>query len=73
MIAIKDTGTVSVNENNSEIKDYKLLQNYPNPFNPTTKITYALQGDSKEQIKVYSILGKEIAELVNENKTGRIL
>ncbi len=55
-------------ETYSEINSYKLYQNYPNPFNPTTNITYSLQEDSKVQIKIYDILGREVAELVNEQK-----
>ncbi len=52
--------------------DYSLQQNYPNPFNPLTKITYALAEDAKVQIKVYDMLGTEIAELVNEAKSAGI-
>ena len=47
---------------------YKLEQNYPNPFNPETAISYQLSAVSKVQIKVYDILGKEIATLVNGEK-----
>jgi len=49
-------------------KDYHLLQNYPNPFNPNTIISYQLPVSSKVIIKVYDILGDEIATLVNEEK-----
>lgn len=41
---------------------------FPNPFNPVTTINYALPIDEKVVIKVYDILGREIAELVNEEK-----
>ena len=52
------------------IKAYALYNNYPNPFNPSTKIKYDIVKDSKVQIKVYDILGREIATLVNEQKSA---
>jgi len=48
---------------------FELLQNFPNPFNPTTLIKYAIAATSEVVIKVYDILGKEIATLVNEVKS----
>ncbi|MBS4036382.1 MAG: T9SS type A sorting domain-containing protein [Ignavibacterium sp.] len=50
--------------------DYKLIQNYPNPFNPSTKISYSIKEDGFVTLKVYDILGVEIATLVNEQKTA---
>ena len=42
-----------------------LFQNFPNPFNPTTEITYNLFYDSKVTLKIFNLIGQEIAELVN--------
>lgn len=50
--------------------EFKLGQNYPNPFNPVTKIAYQLAADSKVVVKVYNILGAEVATLVNEEKAA---
>jgi len=48
--------------------NYNLAQNYPNPFNPVTTIQYSLTQRSNVTLKVYDVLGKEIAVLVNEEK-----
>lgn len=48
--------------------EYSLEPNYPNPFNPSTVINYSVKTAGLVKIKVYNILGSEIAELVNENK-----
>lgn len=54
--------------NSSEIKEYS-IDSYPNPFNPTTTINYQLPQDGMVTIKVYDMLGKEVAILVNEHKS----
>jgi len=48
--------------------EYSLSQNYPNPFNPSTSIQYAISSMQFVQLKVYDILGNEVATLVNEEK-----
>ena len=64
---------VSVTENENEgISDYYLSQNYPNPFNPSTLIEYKIPGSGFVEIKVYDVLGKEIATLADGYKSKGI-
>lgn len=48
--------------------DYKLFQNYPNPFNPKTTIQYSIPDKCQVSIKVYDLLGSEVATLIDEEK-----
>jgi hypothetical protein len=48
--------------------EFAISQNYPNPFNPRTKIKYQITNASNVTLKIYDILGNEVAELVNEFK-----
>lgn len=59
--------SVSVNENEF-FSNYNLYQNYPNPFNPSTRIIYDVGEPGLVQLKVYNVLGVEVASLVNEFK-----
>jgi len=61
---------VSVEDNHSEIfpASFELQQNYPNPFNPGTVIEYEISNTTLVSIKVYDVIGREIAVLVNESK-----
>jgi len=68
VIRLSKTATVSVGDENIAISGYTLEQNYPNPFNPETYIVYSLPEAGHVSIKVYDMLGKEIATLVNEYK-----
>ena len=60
--------TVSVEEENSLPLEYTLTQNYPNPFNPETVISYQLPVMNKVILKVYDVLGREVATLVNKQQ-----
>lgn len=56
-------------EGKKEAPDSYSLSNYPNPFNPATTINYQIPHAGKVMLKVYDMLGKELATLVNEYKS----
>ncbi len=60
------TGVENHSLTNNIPDNYKLSQNYPNPFNPSTKISFTILKPGIVSLKVYDILGKEVATLVNE-------
>jgi len=60
-------GPVSVLENNNSIPTkYNLSQNYPNPFNPTTNIDFSIPQSGFVTLKVFNLLGQEVASLIND-------
>jgi hypothetical protein len=64
----KGTTIVGVNDKVTQPLVYNLEQNYPNPFNPSTTIKYSIPKLSHVSLKIYDILGREVATLVNEEK-----
>lgn len=66
-VAYYDTINVGISNLGTEIPDvYKLYQNYPNPFNPTTNIKFDIPQQGLVVLKIYDMLGKEIAVLNNQ-------
>jgi len=67
--ATENGGITGITENSHNLPNqFELSQNFPNPFNPTTKIIFHIPELSFVTIKVYDVLGSEIAALVNEEK-----
>ena len=73
MYSIDLTPITNAERENSIVEEFVLFQNYPNPFNPSTKIKFTIPSVEtldrvSVQLKVYDILGNEIATLINEEK-----
>lgn len=66
-IAELDT-TTDINDGIQNVFDFTLYQNYPNPFNPKTSIQYAIGSRQFVTIKVFDVLGNEVAVLVKEEQ-----
>ncbi len=71
LMRLFDTLTVSVEQKEPNFPlGFNLYQNYPNPFNPTTKISYSIPNQSVVSLKVFDVLGREIASLVSKEQTS---
>ena len=72
LISIKGYGVTWKQDSDAitelKVTDYNLANAYPNPFNPSTVISYSVKEAGLVKIKVFDILGSEVAELVNESK-----
>jgi hypothetical protein len=53
-------------------EEFMLDQNYPNPFNPATSIRFSLAVDSRVSLKLFNVLGQEVASLINQNMTAGV-
>jgi hypothetical protein len=61
---------VDVENPNVTVNEFNLAQNFPNPFNPTTLIRYSIPESGIVTLKIYDILGREVAQLINEEKAA---
>ena len=59
-----------IEDDQTSPKEFALMQNYPNPFNPSTVIQYSIAEDSQVSLKVFDMVGQEVATLVNERQNS---
>ena len=64
----KFSGTTDIDDKINSVNEFNLEQNYPNPFNPSTKISWKSPAAGWQTLKVYDVLGNEVATLVNEER-----
>lgn len=66
------TNPVDIQEGKIVPHQFRLYQNYPNPFNPTTTISYELATSQTVKLTVYDILGKKVADLVDQKQSAGV-
>lgn len=66
-ISYNDLSVTAVNNETATPTEFALLQNYPNPFNPQTNIKFQIKQPGFTTLKVYNVLGNEVASLINDN------
>jgi len=65
-VVLKYSSITGIDEKDPvSVKSFNLAQNYPNPFNPSTKISYTIPERGNVSLKVFNLLGSQVAELVN--------
>ncbi|MBK9097962.1 MAG: T9SS type A sorting domain-containing protein [bacterium] len=70
LVVYRAGGATSVEEISDNVlpEQFYLAQNYPNPFNPSTKIQFRIVGSGFVSLKVFDVLGNEVATLISEEK-----
>jgi arabinogalactan endo-1,4-beta-galactosidase len=71
-ISAFDSTLTYVENVKTNVTEFQLYQNYPNPFNPITKISWQSPVNSHQTLRVYDVLGNEVATLVNEYREAGI-
>ena len=67
---LMDGVVLGTSEDEFTVNTFNLEQNYPNPFNPSTQINYSLADESQVNLKIYDVMGREVAELVNSKQSA---